>query len=750
MTDLLLGATPSGERVQLPPQSLTTHGFILGMTGSGKTGLCVTLTEELLRSRVPVIAVDTKGDLATALLCLGPDDPSLSRWVPDAAKEKARIETALAGAGLTAATLGELRASYEGRLFTPGATTGLPVDLLGSLAPPADPSEESVADAADAATRGLLGLLGIEADPLTSREYLLLVQLLSHAWRGGQTPTLIDLVRQVGTPPFASVGALPLEDFFPQKERQALMIRLNGLLASPKFAAWRTGEPLDAQRLLFAPDGRPRLSVFSVAHLSDEERLFAVALLLERVQAWMRRQGGAGGLRAVVLLDEIFGYFPPAPANPPTKPPLLGLLKQARAFGVSVVLATQNPVDLDYRGLGNIGTWWVGRLQTEQDKQRIRDALAAAASAAGATPSQLDGLIATLEPRQFLLHSVHRPQPVVFRTRDTISILHGPFSAEEVRALTAPMRTAQPAASPASTPAAPVTAAVAAAGAVVAGVAVANAAAATAPVVGEAIIIPPGLEPELGPVYEVDQGAGLPFLLLKFGVRYRLGTAVSEETVHELAFPLDNTLGPAEMLEGTPSSVRGVPFQNAKPANMTLTPMPPWVAGLKAHKLQSLIKDRLPSKLETKLLYDPQTKQISGPTESADAFTTRVLEKQGLSRDAQKLMRSLEKKRVDFAQADKELSTRKAEKWLNVGAGVLGIFSGRRSSLYGVGRALSSHRYQGGAEARLEDLQVEIQQLEHELAALKEIDPRRFEEQLCVPRASDVQLLRLCYAYIVP
>ncbi|MCC6337625.1 MAG: DUF853 family protein [Myxococcales bacterium] len=719
MTDLLLGATPSGERVQLSPQSLTTHGFILGMTGSGKTGLCVALTEELLRARVPVIAVDTKGDLATALLCLGPDDPSLSRWVPDAAKEKARIETALADAGLTAATLGDLRASYEPRLFTPGATTGLSVDLLGSLAPPADPSEESVAEAADAATRGLLGLLGIEADPLTSREYLLLVQVLSHAWRSGQTPTLIDLVRQVGTPPFASVGALPLEDFFPQKDRQALMVRLNGLLASPKFAAWRTGEPLDAQRLLFAPDGRPRLSVYSVAHLSDEERLFAVALLLERVQAWMRRQGGAGELRAVVLLDEIFGYFPPAPANPPTKPPLLGLLKQARAFGVSVVLATQNPVDLDYRGLGNIGTWWVGRLQTEQDKQRIRDALVAAASAAGATPAQLDGLIATLEPRQFLLHSVHRPQPVVFRTRDTISILHGPFSAEEVRALTAPMRTAQPA----PPPAAPV---------------------------GEAITIPPGLEPELGPVYEVDQGAGLPFLLLKFGVRYRLGTAVSEETVHELAFPLDNTLGPAEILEGTPSSVRGVPFQNAKPANMTLTPMPPWVAGLKAHKLQSLIKDRLPSKLETKLLYDPETKQISGPTESADAFTTRVLEKQGLSRDAQKLMRSLEKKRVDFAQADKELSTRKAEKWLNVGAGVLGIFSGRRSSLYGVGRALSSHRYQGGAEARLEDLQVEIQQLEHELAALKELDPRRFEEQLCVPRSSDVQLLRLCYAYIVP
>jgi len=731
MTDLLLGTTASGERVQLPPQGLTTHGFVLGMTGSGKTGLCVALVEELVRAKVPVIAVDTKGDLATLLLALSPEDPALATWTADVAKERARITAALEALGLTPAQWSAVRASYEPRLYTPGATTGLPVDLLGSLAPPTDPGAEAIAEAADGATRGLLGLLGIEADPLTSHEYLLLVQLLTTAWTQGQTPTLVDLVRQVAAPPFTTVGALPLEDFFPQKERQALMVRLNGLLASPKFAAWRTGEPLDPQRLFLAADGRPRLSVFSVAHLSDEERLFAVALLLERVHGWMRRQGGAQGLRAVVLLDEIFGYFPPAPANPPTKPPLLGLLKQARAFGVSVVLATQNPVDLDYRGLGNIGTWWVGRLQTEQDKARIRDALASAAAWTGASAAQLEQLIATLEPRQFLLHSVHRPQPVVFRSRDTLSVLHGPFSAEELRTLAAPMK---------ATASAPVTPAPV----------VAAAPAATSATPTANVTAPIGLEPELGPVYEVDKGVALPFLLLKFGVRYRLGAAVSEETVHELAFPLESTLSAAEVLEGAPLSVRGVPFQGSKPDAVTLTPMPPWVAGLKAAKLQSVIKERLPSKLETKLLYDAATKLISGPTETADAFATRVLEKQGLSKEAQKLMRQLEKKRVDAAQAEKELSTRKAEKWLQVGAGVLGIFGGRRSSLSGVGRALSSQRYEGGAEARLEDLKLEIQQLEHQLAGLKEIDPRRFEEQLAVPRAGDVSILRLCYAYIVP
>lgn len=760
MNGLLLG-TSGEQKLELDPKALTTHGFILGMTGSGKTGLCVVLVEELLRAGIPVLAVDSKGDLGTLLLSFAPGAPELATWTPNAAQASQKIASALEAAGVTAPQFDALKQSYEVRLYTPGASIGLPVDLLGSMAPPGDLSPDVVAEAADGAVRGLLGLLGIDADPLTSREYLLLVQLLTTAWQQGQTPTLIDLVRQVATPPFQTLGALPLDDFFPQKERQALMVRLNGLLASPKFAAWRSGDPLDPAKLLRSPDGRPRLSVYSVAHLSDEERIFAVAQLLERVQGWMRKQGGAGGVRAVVLIDEIFGYFPPGPSNPPTKPPLLGLLKQARAFGVSVVLATQNPIDLDYRGLSNIGTWMVGRLQAEQDKARIRDALVSAAASTGVTPAQLDDLIAKLEPRKFLLHSVHRPQPAVFTTRDTWTVLRGPFSADEIRAITGPMKTGG---GPQSAAPLPPAAAVAGAVAGVALTAVAPAISAAAPKptfasppptapVGPGTpltAVPLGLEPELGPVYETDQGVGLPFLLLKFGVRYRLGTAVSEETMHELAFPLDNTLGPAEVLEGAPYSVKGVPFQNAPPPNMTLTPMPAWVVGVKAAKLLSTIRERLPSKLETKLLYDPETRLISNPTESADAFTTRVNEKQGLSRDAQRVMRSLEKKRVDLAQADRELSTRKAEKWLNVGAGVLGLFGGRRSSLSAAGRALSSHRYQGGAEARIEDLQVEIQQLEAELAGLKDVDARRFEEQLAVPRSSDVQILRLCYAYIVP
>lgn len=700
---LTLGTSLDAAALTLDPRALTTHGFILGMTGSGKTGLCVVLVEELLRAGVPVLAVDSKGDLATLLLA------------GDAAAP--RLQKAMTSLGLTAESFAAFRASYEPRLYTPGATLGLPVDLLGSLAPPADGAPESLAESADAAARSLLGLLGVEADPLTSREYLLLVQLLSNAWQQGQTPTLIDLVRQVANPPFATVGALPLEDFFPQKDRQSLMVRLNGLLASPKFTAWRTGEPLDPGVMLKGPDGRPRLSVYSVAHLAEEERVFAVAQLLERTQAWMRKQGGATALRAVLLIDEIYGYFPPGPANPPTKPPLLRLLKQARAFGLSVVLATQNPIDLDYRGLANIGTWLIGRLQTDQDKSRIRDALLSAAAATGITGPQLDGLISKLEPRKFLIHSVHRPQPSVFSTRDTLTELRGPFSADELRQLSSQLNQRAVPTAAAPTASAPTSS---------------------------------NIDPELGPLFEVDQGQALPYLLLKFGVRYRLGTAVSEETVHELAFPLDGVHSAAEVLEGAPLSVKGVGFQATQPAQMKLGVAPPWVNGLKAAKLQAVIRERLPSKLETKLTQDSQTKLISGPTETPEAFAARVVEKQGVSRDRQKLARDLEKRRIDYAQAEKELSSRKAEKWLNVGAGVLGLFSGRRSSLSGVGRALASNRYQGGTEAKLEDLALEIQQLEKALAEQEQVDPRRFVEQVVVPRSSDVQVLRLSFAWIVP
>ncbi len=757
---LTLGKSLDGAALALDPKALTTHAFVLGMTGSGKTGLCVVMVEELLAAGVPVIAIDSKGDLGTLLLRFDPmDTASLGAWTKDAGAAAQQLATALGQTGRSLDEDAAVRGSYEARLYTPGASIGLPLDLLGTLSPPADQSPDSLSAAADGIARSILGLLGIEVDPLTSREYLLLTQILTTGWSQGLTPTLVDLVRQVNQPPFNVVGALPLEDFFPSRERQGLMIRLNGLIASPKFQAWRSGDPLDPAALLRAPDGRPRLSVYSVAHLAESERISVVALLLERLQGWMRKQGGSSTVRAVVLIDEIFGYFPPSPANPPTKAPLIGLLKQARAFGLSVVLATQNPIDLDYRGLANIGTWLVGRLQTEQDKARIKDALVAAAAATGATSADLEKSISVLEPRQFLLHSVHRPAPTVFRSRDALTLLHGPFSEDEIKSLTANMKVGG-----APARGGPVASGAAVAGAAVAGAAVAGAAVAGAATTGgtggtsgaampgPGASSPPllGLEPELGPIYEVDRGVAQLFLLLKFGVRYRVGTSASEETMHELAFPVENALTPGELLEQAPFSVKGVPFQNTPPAGVSFASVPGWVQSTKLAKLQLAIKERLPSKLDAKLFVDPITRLISRPTETIEAFAARVVEKQGVSRDNQRLMQQLERKRADHAQVEREITSRKAQKWLDVGAGVLGLFGGRRSSLSAASRAMSSHRMQGGAEAQLEDLQIEIQQLEAQVAGTKDIDPRRFTEETCVPRSSDVQLLRICWAFIVP
>src|SRR3990172_8052895 len=170
--------------------------------------------------------------------------------------------------------------------------------------------------------------------------------------------------------PFGKIGVVDLESFYPAAERTKLSMRLNNLLASPTFASWLEGEPLDVAEMLYTPAGKPRLAIVSIAHLDDAQRMFLVTILLNEGLAWIRTQPGTSSLRAILYMDEVFGFFPPS-ANPPSKTPMLTLLKQARAYGLGVVLATQNPVDLDYKGLGNAGTWFLGRLQTERDKLRV-------------------------------------------------------------------------------------------------------------------------------------------------------------------------------------------------------------------------------------------------------------------------------------------------------------------------------------------------------------------------------------------
>ena len=446
-----------GERVEYEPKHLTTHGLVFGMTGSGKTGLCVGLLEEAGRENLPVIAIDPKGDLANLALCwpdLAPqrfaewaDPAELSGGGPDdAAAWGARTaqiwRDGLAREGIDADEIGAYRASTGITVYTPGSSAGVQVSMLDRFAPP--PSFDTLAaedqgELVGGVVSAVLGLVAVDADPLQSREYILLSNLLHHAWSRGQALDLPTLIQRVATPPFDRLGVFDLEEFFPDKRRKAFAMQLNGLVASPSFQPWLEGVPLDVGELLARDPRGSRTSIFSIAHLDDGERMAFVALLLDRVIGWMRAQPGTGELRALLYMDEVYGYLPPHPANPPSKRPLLTLLKQARAFGLGVVLATQNPVDIDYKAITNAGTWFVGRLQTEQDKDRILDGLMSASSEAGfaVSKSELSRRISALEGRQFLLQNAHARDQVVFSTRFVRSFLRGPMTKPELSRLKA-------------------------------------------------------------------------------------------------------------------------------------------------------------------------------------------------------------------------------------------------------------------------------------------------------------------------
>ena len=434
---------------------LVTHGVIVGMTGSGKTGLGIDLIEEAAIDGVPVIAIDPKGDLANLLLTFpGLSAAEFTPWVnPDEARrvgqspeafgqaEAARWAKGLADWGQDGARIERLRAAAEFAIYTPGSSSGRPISIVQSFSAPApavlnDP--ELLADRVATAATSVLTLAGVDAEPLRSREHILVSTLFAEAWRAGIDLDLPALIGQVQSPPITTIGVLDLESFYPAKERFVLAMQLNQLLAAPGFAAWLQGEPLNIDRLLYAENGRPRVAIISLAHLDDQERMFFVSLLLNELVGWMRSQRGTSSLRALLYFDEIYGFLPPV-ANPPSKGPLLTLLKQARAFGLGLTVATQNPVDLDYKALANAGTWMLGRLQTDRDKARVLDGLEGAAGTAGAgfDRAKIDQLLSSLGKRVFLLHNVHQQEPVLCETRWALSYLRGPLGRDEIRTLTA-------------------------------------------------------------------------------------------------------------------------------------------------------------------------------------------------------------------------------------------------------------------------------------------------------------------------
>ena len=449
----LASRTRQDDYVLYDAKDLTTHAVIIGMTGSGKTGLGVGLIEEALIDRIPVIAIDPKGDLGNLALrfpSLAPAD--FRPWVdpqqatnaglsPDAFAEKqaALWKDGLASWGQDGARIQRLVDAADVTIYTPGSTAGRPLSLLKAfVAPPPviRDDTEAMQERVDATAISVLALLGIDADPISSREHILLANLLHAAWSDGRDLDLAGLIGGIQSPPFDTVGVMPLDTVFPPKDRTELAMKLNNLLAAPGFQTWMQGEPLDTATLLYDASGKPKGSIVSIAHLGDAERMFFITLLLADILAWVRTQPGTGSLRAILYIDELFGYMPPV-ANPPSKVLLLTLLKQARAYGLGVVLATQNPVDLDYRGLSNTGTWFIGRLQTERDKMRVMEGLEGASGGQPFDKAAMEQTIAGLGKRVFLLHSVHESAPITFETRWTMSYLAGPMTRGQIKSLSA-------------------------------------------------------------------------------------------------------------------------------------------------------------------------------------------------------------------------------------------------------------------------------------------------------------------------
>jgi len=454
-------------------KDLVTHAVCVGMTGSGKTGLCLSLLEEAAIDNIPAIIIDPKGDLGNLLLTF----PSLKGedfqpWIneddarkkglssADYAKAQAELWTkGLADWQQDGSRIQRLRDAADFAIYTPGSNAGLPVSILKSFdAPAADVlgDAELLRERIGTTVTGLLGLLGVEADPIQSRQHILLSTILDQVWKKEEALDLAALIQAIQSPPVSKIGVMDVDSFFPSKDRFALAMKLNNLLAAPGFQAWLEGEALDVQQLLYASTGKPRLAIFSIAHLNDAERMFFVTLLLSQMVGWMRAQSGTTSLRAILYMDEIFGYLPPV-ANPPSKLPLMTLLKQARAFGLGVVLATQNPVDLDYKGLANTGTWFIGRLQTERDKARVLEGLEGASASAGKKfdKGRMEQTLAGLGSRIFLMNNVHEDEPVVFESRWCLSYLRGPLTRTQIKTLMDPQRAAHTSMAPTSSAAKP-------------------------------------------------------------------------------------------------------------------------------------------------------------------------------------------------------------------------------------------------------------------------------------------------------
>jgi hypothetical protein len=771
----------TGDIVLYDSKDLTTHAVCVGMTGSGKTGLAIGLIEEAAIDGIPIIAIDPKGDLANLLLTFPELRPSDFRpWINEAEAARAarspddeatdvaeRWRKGLAEWGQDPSRIARYANAVERTIYTPGSGAGRPVAALRSLSPPPaqGASAGTLRERAQGVVSGLLSLVSIESDPLQSREHILLSTLLSAAWAEGRGFDLAGLIRAIQTPPLTQVGIMDLETFYPASERFELAMALNNLLASPGFAAWLEGDPLDVGSFLYGAGGKPRLSIFSIAHLSDSERMFFVTLLLNEILAWTRAQPGAPALRALVYMDEVFGYFPPT-AAPPSKAPMLTLLKQARAFGVGIVLATQNPADLDYKGLSNAGTWFIGRLQTERDKARVLDGLEGASSG-GLDRVTLDRLISGLGNRVFLLHNTHEDGPVLFHTRWALSYLAGPLTREQISRLQPSPAPAPGAASPspATTPGPP-------------------------PAVGQAPPVAPAsarsrpvLPPAIPERFLSGAGAGdelRPALVAECTAHYVLAKASVDEWRKICVIALLDDASAATPWEHA-AFVSAPPMLEATaPAGAAFRSLPS--AATKPPQYERWKKMLETTLYQTRALQLWQCKALgltSRPGEREEEFRGRVALAQRGERDAavEKLRQKYAPKllaldskmataRSRVSKEEAQLAQAKTSTAISVGATVLGALLGRKvRSATNVGRAATAMRSAGRAREQAGDVELakdrverlEAERAELEAAARAEIDALKaagdaasavVEALVVAPRKQDLSVDALVLAWV--
>ena len=720
------GTTP----LLIDARRFTTHAVCVGMTGSGKTGLLIGLIEEAALDGIPTLVIDPKGDLANVLLSF----PELAAadflpWLePDAAKregitlEELADRTArkwadgLAASGQSGDRIRRLHEAAEMAVYTPGSRAGRPLAMLGSLDPPAaaaadDP--ELRRERIESLVSGILALVGVDGEPGRSREHVLLSAIIDALWKSGQKVDFGTLVRAIPAPPIERVGFLDLENFFPAGDRFQLASRLNTVAAAPGFEDWLDGEPLDVGRLLWTPAGKPRVAVVSIAHLSDAQRMAFVTLLAGQTVSWMRSQGGTSSLKAMFLMDEVFGYVPPT-ANPPSKTPILTLMKQARAFGLGVVLATQNPVDLDYKGLSNAGLWFLGRLQTARDKARVLDGLEGAAAAAGGAfdRGRLDTLLSGLEQRRFLMHSVHGDEETVFQTRWTMAYLRGPLVREEIRRLTA-----SAAAGEASAPAA-----------------TAASESARGAAGGPRPILPPGvrevfLAPQ-GPVPADGLVRYEPAILARARVRYaKAGTGIEVDREVICLAAAGDSLGESAWESGR--QLAEAPEIEPAPRTGSFAPLPSALAGPRGYAtLATSLKNHLGRTSRLSAFSAPALGVVSRPGEAEGDFRVRIAQQVKEWRDEQMdkvrgkqaaklatLVDRIERARQKVEREKAEAKNQSLQTYVSIGSAVLGALLGRKkASATNIGRAATSMR----SASRAARQQADVAHAEESLTALEE------------------------------